>query len=179
MFEFAASSRTLTLGNIRDYAFEPQEAQAEGDEKFSERMAVLRQEYESKGPRTTVLGVLLVHDHEIPHVLVLKLPNNTCKLPGDALAVGEDERLGLQRHISKKLSLAKPAPAPLATESKEAAPADAVDAGLFEIGELLGTLYRPNFEPHLYPYLPAHIKRAKEIKKIYHVHLPEESKVQC
>ena len=32
---------------------------------------------------------------------------------------------------------------------------------------------RPNFEQHQYPYLPAHVTRPKECKKIFLVHLPE------
>lgn len=45
----------------------------------------------------------------------------------------------------------------------------------FQVGEMIGSLYRPNFETTLYPYPPTHIKKMKEIKKLYLVHLPENS----
>jgi hypothetical protein len=44
----------------------------------------------------------------------------------------------------------------------------------WQIGELLGTYYRPNFENILYPYCPPHISRPKEIRHIYLVNLPEK-----
>jgi len=43
----------------------------------------------------------------------------------------------------------------------------------WEIGECVGSFYRPNFEQVVYPYLPAHITRPKETKKVYMVRLPE------
>lgn len=44
----------------------------------------------------------------------------------------------------------------------------------WQIAELLGTYYRPNFENILYPYCPPHISRPKEIRHIYLVNLPEK-----
>ncbi len=58
--------------------------------------------------------------------------------PGDSLVPGEDEIEGLKTKLNQKLS-------PLGLESD------------WEIGELLATWYRPNFETFMYPYLPAHI----------------------
>lgn len=43
----------------------------------------------------------------------------------------------------------------------------------WEIGECLATYWRPHFESNTYPYLPVHITRPKEIRKLFTVHLPE------
>ena len=41
------------------------------------------------------------------------------------------------------------------------------------IGDCVATYWRPHFEPQLYPYLPVHVTRPKEIRKLFAVHLPE------
>lgn len=43
----------------------------------------------------------------------------------------------------------------------------------WEIGDCVGSFYRPNFETLMYPYLPAHITKPKEIKRLYMIQLPE------
>jgi hypothetical protein len=42
----------------------------------------MRDEYASIGMRKTVEGVLLVHEHNLPHVLLLQLGTSFFKLPG-------------------------------------------------------------------------------------------------
>jgi cleavage and polyadenylation specificity factor subunit 5 len=44
---------------------------------------------------------------------------------------------------------------------------------LFQVGELLCTHWRPNFETMQYPYLPPHITKPKECRKVFAVALPE------
>jgi cleavage and polyadenylation specificity factor subunit 5 len=58
---------------------------------------------------------------------------NPCR-PGDALKPGEDEIEGLKLRLNQKLS-------PVGSDNS----AD----GDFEIGELLGTWWRPNFETYM------------------------------
>jgi cleavage and polyadenylation specificity factor subunit 5 len=79
--------------------------------------------------------------------------------PECQLQMGQDEKEGLACSLQKRFLRKQ--------EDVAAAPE-------FEVGELLGTYYRPNFEAHLYPYRPAHIKKPKEYRTIYHVHLPEK-----
>lgn len=43
----------------------------------------------------------------------------------------------------------------------------------FQVGECVGTFWRPNFDVNLYPYLPAHITKPKEVKRLYIIPLPE------
>ena len=38
----------------------------------------------------------------------------------------------------------------------------------------MGTFWRPNFDTLVYPYVPPHITRPKEVKKLYVVILPEK-----
>ena len=42
------------------------------------------------------------------------------------------------------------------------------------MGECVGQFWRPGFDFSLYPYLPAHITKPKEIKKLFLVPLPEK-----
>ena len=44
----------------------------------------------------------------------------------------------------------------------------------WDIADCIGMYWRPNFDVSLYPYLPAHITRPKELKKIFLVPLPEK-----
>lgn len=44
------------------------------------------------------------------------------------------------------------------------------------VGDTLAQWWRPNFETFMYPFLPAHVTRPKECKKLYLIHLPRESK---
>lgn len=44
----------------------------------------------------------------------------------------------------------------------------------WEVGECVGVYWRPNFETILYPYVPPHITRPKECKKLFVSPLPEK-----
>ena len=46
----------------------------------------------------------------------------------------------------------------------------------WEIGDTLAQWWRPNFETFMYPFLPAHVTRPKECKKLYFIQLPRSSK---
>ena len=43
----------------------------------------------------------------------------------------------------------------------------------WDVGDCIATFWRPNFDVALYPYLPAHITRPKEVKKLFLVPMPE------
>ncbi len=45
----------------------------------------------------------------------------------------------------------------------------------WEIGDALAQWWRPNFETFMYPFLPAHVTRPKECKKLYFIQLPRSS----
>jgi cleavage and polyadenylation specificity factor subunit 5 len=46
----------------------------------------------------------------------------------------------------------------------------------WEIGDTLAQWWRPNFETFMYPFLPGHVTRPKECKKLYFIQLPKKSK---
>lgn len=65
----------------------------------------MRDEFERIGMRRSVEGVLLVHEHGLPHVLLLQLGTTFFKLPGGELNPGEDEVEGLKRLLTEVFNL--------------------------------------------------------------------------
>ncbi|KHJ81360.1 hypothetical protein OESDEN_18954 [Oesophagostomum dentatum] len=51
----------------------------------------MREEYEKVGMRRSVDAVLIVHEHSLPHILLLQIGTTFFKLPGGELEVGEEE----------------------------------------------------------------------------------------
>jgi len=110
------------------------------------------------------------------------------KRPGDYLKPGEDEIEGLKRRLDDRL-----APPP-------GSQFDQITHGInneWEIGDCLAQWWRPNFETFMvlflyvsfvkiiilndtlpttqYPFIPAHITKPKECKKLFLVQMPEKS----
>ena len=102
-------------------------------------------------------AVLVVHEHGHPHILLLQIGTAFFKLPGGRLRPGESDVEGLLRKLTTHLS----------PEAEHLKPD-------WQVGEVIGTYYRPNFENVMYPYCPPHIQRPKEIRKLFVVHLPEK-----
>ena len=50
-----------------------------------------------------------------------------------------------------------------------------VREGEWMVGDCLAQWWRPNFETFMYPFVPAHVTRPKECKKLYYIQLPEAS----
>ncbi|EEP79148.1 hypothetical protein UREG_03994 [Uncinocarpus reesii 1704] len=44
----------------------------------------------------------------------------------------------------------------------------------WEVGDTLAQWWRPNFETFMYPFLPGHVTRPKECKKLYFIQLPKK-----
>ncbi|KXS17206.1 cleavage and polyadenylation specific factor 5 [Gonapodya prolifera JEL478] len=151
-----ATQSTAPLFPLGNYTFGVKDHMSEQDPSVAARLQRLAHEYEERGQRTTVEGVIVVHDHGHPHVLMLQIANTFFKLPGEALNPGEDEIQGLKVRLSQMLS-----------------PPGSNDHHEWEIGELIGVWWRPNFETFMYPYVPAHITHPKEQKKLFLVHMPE------
>ncbi len=66
----------------------------------------------------SVDGVLLVHEHGLPHVLLLQLGSTFFKLPGGELNPGEDEVDGLKRLMTDTLGRPDSGPANVSKSSK-------------------------------------------------------------
>ncbi|GFW07618.1 cleavage and polyadenylation specificity factor subunit 5 [Trichonephila clavipes] len=77
--------------------------------------------------------------------------------PGGELEAGEDELEGLKRLMTETLGRQ-----------------DGVTQEWI-IEDTVGNWWRPNFEPPQYPYVPPHITKPKEHKKLYLVQLPEKA----
>lgn len=73
----------------------------EKDPSVEARFQRLRDEFEKIGQRRSVEGVFLVHEHNLPHVLLLQLGTAFFKLPGGELNPGEDEIEGLKRLLTE------------------------------------------------------------------------------
>ena len=156
-------ARTLHVHPLSNYTFGSKSAKDEKDATVAEAMLRYKDKYEKEGLRRTVEAILLVNQHAHPHVLLLQSGGGpgggvpTFKLPGGRLRHGEGEVAGLQRKLHNKLS---PAQGSLRHE--------------WECGDCVAQWCRPGFEPNYYPYLPAHVTRPKETRKIYTVQLPEK-----
>ena len=73
----------LTMGRdayIENYTFGTKDAQPEEDPSVAARLKRLENDYEAQGMRRTVEAVLVVHQHNHPHVLMLQIANAFFKL---------------------------------------------------------------------------------------------------
>lgn len=62
------------------------------------------QNYAKTGMRRSVEGIILVHSHGHPHILLLQIANTFFKLPGGRLRPGENEVDGLKRKLTNRLA---------------------------------------------------------------------------
>lgn len=65
---------------LSNYTFSTKEAQPEEDPSVTSRLQRLQNNYEDFGMRRTVEGILVVHEHGHPHVLMLQIANAFFKL---------------------------------------------------------------------------------------------------
>lgn len=69
-----------TRNDIENYTFGTKDAQPEEDPSVAARLKRLENDYEAQGMRRTVEAVLVVHQHDHPHVLMLQIANAFFKL---------------------------------------------------------------------------------------------------
>ncbi|KAI3843784.1 hypothetical protein MKX03_017981 [Papaver bracteatum] len=108
---------------------------------YFDQLAILKSNYSTNGMRVCMEAVMLVELFKQPHFLVLQMRNSYFKLPGGRL---RPEIEGLKRKLSNKLSYN----------------GNGVDDN-WEVGECLGTWWRPDFETSLCPFFPTHVKSPK------------------
>mmetsp|Transcript_3608 Transcript_3608/g.6131 ORF Transcript_3608/g.6131 Transcript_3608/m.6131 type:complete len:125 (-) Transcript_3608:466-840(-) len=82
--------RHQTVYPITNFKFGQKSAKVEKDTSVSARMSRMRNKYETEGPRRSVEAVLVVHQHNHPHILLLQAGNSYFKLPGGRLRPGEE-----------------------------------------------------------------------------------------
>jgi len=151
-------SRTINLYPLSNYTFGTKDPLFEKDASVPTRFQRMRDEYDKFGMRRSVDGVLIVHEHGLPHVLLLQLGSTFFKLPGGELRPGEDEVEGLKRLMSATLGRVEGS---LSSD--------------WTIEDTIGNWWRPNFEPAQYPYIPPHITKPKEHRKLFLVQLQEKA----
>ncbi|XP_054275249.1 cleavage and polyadenylation specificity factor subunit 5-like isoform X2 [Macrosteles quadrilineatus] len=149
-------NRPINLYPLTNYTFGTKEPLFEKDPSVPARFQRMREEFEKIGMRRSVEGVLLVHEHGLPHVLLLQLGTTFFKLPGGELNPGEDEVEGLKRLLTETLGRQ-----------------DGVKQD-WTVEDTIGNWWRPNFEPPQYPYVPPHITKPKEHKRLFLVQLAEK-----
>ena len=151
------SQSAINIYSLENYTFGIKEPQFNKDKTINDYYLRMEYNYNKEGLKYTSEGILLVHNYNHIHILLLQSAiDNTFKLPGGKIKVGEDNLLGLKRKLIKKL----------APVQRDLIPD-------FEIGELVATWWRPNFDQYLYPYIPSHITKIKECKKMYMISLPQ------
>lgn len=151
------------LYSLNNYSFGTKEQQREKDTSVAARLERMERNYVHQGMRRSVEGVLLVHNNNHPHILLLQIGTTFFKLPGGKLRVNEDPVEGLKRKLTTRLCPNVP---------NTTTAANTIN---WQIHELISIWWRPHFENLLYPYTPPHVVYPKEQKFIYLVHLPEHA----
>lgn len=152
----------IRLYPLSNYTFGVKETQPEEDPSVIARLKRLEEHFSAHGMRRTCEGILVCHEHNHPHILMLQIANAFFKLPGDYLRPEDDEIEGFKTRLDERL-----APVGRLGEGEE--------AGNWQVGDCLAQWWRPNFETFMYPFIPAHVTRPKECKKLYFIQLPESS----
>lgn len=150
--------RLINIYPLNNYTFGTKDALFEKDKSVQARFQRMKEEFESLGMRRSVEGVLIVHEHGLPHVLLLQLGTTFFKLPGGELNHNEDHVEGLKRLLTEMLG-----------RTDHQAPVNWV------IEDVIGNWWRPNFEPPQYPYIPAHCTKPREHRRLFLVQLPEKA----
>ncbi|RYP36812.1 hypothetical protein DL767_003202 [Monosporascus sp. MG133] len=156
----ANQPETIRLYPLSNYTFGVKETQPEEDPSVIARLKRLEEHYGAHGMRRTCEGILVCHEHNHPHILMLQIANAFFKLPGDYLRPEDEEIEGFKARLDERL-----APVGRLGEGEE--------AGDWQIGDCLAQWWRPNFEPFMYPFIPGHVTRPKECKKLYFIQLPK------
>lgn len=75
-----AQPETIRLYPLSNYTFGVKEVQPEEDTSVKDRLRRLEDHYERHGLRRTCEAVLVCHEHNHPHVLMLQIANAFFKL---------------------------------------------------------------------------------------------------
>jgi len=152
----ASESVRLDVHHLVNYTFAAKEPQPEKDSTGVASLQRLKAKYERLGMLRSVEAVMIVHQYNHAHVLLLQC-GAVFQLPGGRCRPEETEMTCLKRKLSKKLS-----------------PPEQYEQPSWEVGPLLATYCRPYFDHAMYPYPPPHVTKPKEYRQIFLVPLPEK-----
>lgn len=100
---------SMDLYDISNYTFgkKNQESVSKVMQQMADKQLsdTLRDNYNERGMRRSVGGILLVHEHNFPHILLLQRSDGKGQyaLPGGRLRPGESDEEGLRRKLISKL----------------------------------------------------------------------------
>ncbi|ETN80152.1 cleavage and polyadenylation specificity factor subunit 5 family protein [Necator americanus] len=151
--------RSINLFPLSNYTFGTKDAQSERDH--------------SVGMRRSVDAVLIVHEHSLPHILLLQIGSTFFKLPGGELEVGEEETDGMKRLLD--LTLGRTDGVKNEWKIEIIVFFCVCVPSVVVIQDEVGNWWRPNFDPPRYPYIPAHVTKPKEHTKLLLVQMPEKA----
>ncbi|KKK18746.1 cleavage and polyadenylation specific factor 5 [Aspergillus ochraceoroseus] len=176
----AKQPKTIRLYPLSNYTFGTKETQPEEDPSVLARLKRLEEHYDEHGMRRTCEGILVCHEHNHPHVLMLQIANAFFKLYVRPLAFGS-LTVGNVENLSHMLDVAGREETDRFKKrlNERLAPVGSQFSGEgvnedWEIGDTLAQWWRPNFETFMYPFLPGHVTRPKECKKLYFIQLPKK-----
>ncbi|KAK4691189.1 cleavage and polyadenylation specificity factor subunit 5, partial [Lecanoromycetidae sp. Uapishka_2] len=95
---------SIRLFPLSNYTFGTKETQPEEDPSVVARLERLKEHYEHHGMRRTCEGILVCHEHNHPHILMLQIANAFFKLPGDYLQAEDDEIEGFKLRLNERLA---------------------------------------------------------------------------
>eukprot|EP01061_Rhynchopus_euleeides_P014435 TRINITY_DN25014_c1_g1_i1.p2 TRINITY_DN25014_c1_g1~~TRINITY_DN25014_c1_g1_i1.p2 ORF type:complete len:204 (+),score=68.24 TRINITY_DN25014_c1_g1_i1:121-732(+) len=146
---------SVSLMPLEQFTFGLKDAVDMKDQSTALRLERMKKKFDAQGMRRSVDAVILVHQHNHPHVLILQQGQHF-RLPGGRCKNGEGEIDCLRRKLCSKL-----APPGYQTDT-------------WDVVDTVATWYRPNFEALMYPYIPPHVTKPKETKKVYLVNAPQK-----
>lgn len=141
---------SVVLYPLTNYTFGTKEALVDEETSVPAKIAKLQSNYATQGMQTTVEAVLLVHDHNHPHILMLQQGPNFFRLycpfygfrthnssahffeqcrPSGPLIPGEEDVQGLKRILEMILG-----------------PEQGGSLDDWDVGEAIGVWWRPHFE---------------------------------
>src|ERR1700709_847267 len=100
----ANQPKTIRLYPLSNYTFGTKETQPEEDPSVIARLRRLEEHYIEHGMRRTCEGILVCHEHNHPHILMLQIANAFFKLPGDYLKPEDEEIEGFKMRLNERLA---------------------------------------------------------------------------
>lgn len=99
----AQQPETIRLYPLSNYTFGTKETQPEEDPSVLARLKRLEEHYEQYGMRRTCEGILVCHEHNHPHVLMLQIANAFFKLYVEFSCVFASVRVGADHPQTRRL----------------------------------------------------------------------------
>jgi hypothetical protein len=106
-------------------------------------------DYEQFGMRRTAEGLMIVHEHGHPHILLLQVGTSFFKLPGDYLKPGEADVEGLKARLHERLGPETKVEGEVAMDGTLGSAED------WEIADSVAQFWRPNFETFMVRRIPS------------------------